>query len=80
MKCHECALHGDAEDAVGICADCGRAACVEHSRVQHVPQFRNTGGGAGGPFVRLPSDRRRFVCRQCDSAVGPPEPEEFIAS
>jgi len=76
MNCYECAVQGESREAVGICRLCGRAACPEHSCVQHMPQFEDRGVGMGGPVVRLPQDRPRFVCRECQAVVGLRAPEE----
>ena len=53
------------ETAVGICQSCGRGTCVAHGRVTHAPRFRRSTGGIGGPVVRVPGDRPRWLCLEC---------------
>ena len=68
MRCHACAVSDKTEPAVGMCASCGRAVCLEHSVVRHIPQYRRSSGGIGGPMIRLPVDRRRLLCTECEAA------------
>jgi len=68
MQCHACAVGGKSEPAVGMCASCGRAVCLEHSVVRHIPQYRRSAGGIGGPLIRLPVDRTRLLCSECEAA------------
>jgi hypothetical protein len=69
MRCYDCAIEGKAEEAVGVCTSCGRATCLEHGKVQHVPQYRRSQGGIGGPIVRAGVDRTRWVCRECKASA-----------
>ena len=68
MRCYECAVREKGEEAVGCCALCGRGVCLGHSRLERTPQYRNTGGGIGGPYVRCAQDKARLVCRECAGA------------
>jgi hypothetical protein len=70
MHCHACAVEGKSEPAVGLCTGCGRAVCLEHSVVRRTPQYRRSTGGIGGPMIRLPVDRSRLLCTDCDAALG----------
>jgi len=69
MKCYDCAVNDGVAEAVGICSICGRAVCLKHATMQHLPQHRVSEAGIGGPIVRLPHDRPRLVCQECDAAV-----------
>jgi len=68
MRCYDCAVEGKVEEAVGVCLSCGRATCLAHGTMQHVPQYRRSEGGIGGPMLRLPRDRPRWVCHECARA------------
>jgi len=65
VNCYDCALTGKDRSALGVCVLCGAAVCREHGVMQALPQYRQTGGGIGGPLVRAPHDQRRLVCRHC---------------
>lgn len=68
MNCYDCASDEKTTEAVGVCAVCGAGVCSEHAVVQTLAQWRNTGSGIGGPYVRAPKDQRRFVCRDCEQS------------
>ena len=70
MKCYDCATDDRVAEAVGICSICGRAVCLNHATMQHLPQHRVSEAGIGGPIVRLPQERPRLVCQECGTAVG----------
>jgi len=71
MKCYDCGVSGQTEEAVGICLICGRGVCRDHSILQHLPQTCRTSTGPGTQVVRCPTDRLRLVCRECDVASKP---------
>ena len=71
MRCYDCAVEGKAEEAVGVCMSCGRATCLAHGTMQHLPQYRRSTGGIGGPMIRLPVDRSRLVCNDCAASADP---------
>ena len=68
MRCYDCALEAKAEEAVGVCRSCGRATCLAHGTMQRLPQYRRSEAGIGGPMVRLPEDKPRWVCHECEAA------------
>lgn len=61
MDCFFCSADGSAAAAVGVCADCGCAACGRHGAVQNVRRSART----GNMFEERPVEIRRFTCAAC---------------
>lgn len=76
MKCYDCTTEGKPEDAVAVCRSCGRATCLAHGTMRHLPQYRRSEAGIGGPIVRLPADKPRWLCHECEAAGATTTAEE----
>jgi hypothetical protein len=65
MNCYFCAGTGEREPAVGVCTDCGRAACKRHGAVETVSVSVRT----GNMFEQRSAEARRFHCDDCRALV-----------
>jgi hypothetical protein len=65
MNCFFCAESGTHEPAVGVCTDCGRAACERHGAVETVSISVRT----GNMFEQRPAQASRFHCDACRTLV-----------
>ena len=65
MNCYFCAQAGPPGAAVGICTDCGRAACLRHGAVETVSVSVRT----GNMFEQRPAEAHRFHCDACRALV-----------
>lgn len=63
MNCFFCSDEGSRAVAVGVCIDCGCAACERHGAVETVRISVRT----GNMFEERPMDVRRFRCAACRS-------------
>ena len=65
MDCFFCSADGSRAEAVGVCIDCGCAACVRHGAVETVRRSVRT----GNMFEERPVEVRRFGCVACRSLI-----------
>lgn len=61
MDCFFCSDEGTHAVAVGVCVDCGCAACGHHGAVETVRLWVRT----GNMFEQRPTEARRFRCAVC---------------
>jgi hypothetical protein len=61
MDCFFCSATGSSATAVGICIECGCAACVRHGAVRTATRSVRT----GNIFEERPVEVRRFTCAAC---------------
>ena len=65
MNCFFCSAEGVPAAAIGICIDCGCAACERHGAVEIVLISVRT----GNMFEERPAQARRFRCAACRSLL-----------
>lgn len=69
MRCYDCAVGGRSSEAAGVCHGCGRAICLDHSVLQHLPQHYRISDGMIGSKVRCKLDQARLVCHECEKSL-----------
>lgn len=67
MDCFFCSDEGTHAVAVGVCVDCGCAACGHHGAVETVRLWVRT----GNMFEQRPTEARRFRCAVCRTLNAP---------
>lgn len=65
MDCFFCSDDGSRAAAVGVCVDCGCAACGRHGAVETVRRSVRT----GNMFEERPVEVRRFGCVACRTLI-----------
>ena len=67
MACFFCSADGSRAAAIGVCIDCGCAACGQHGAVETIRRSVRT----GNMFEERSVEVRRFGCVACRSLRGP---------
>jgi len=73
MDCFFCADQGTRAVAVGLCVDCGCAACGHHGAVETVRLWART----GNMFEQRPKEARRFRCVVCSTRGASQNDQQF---
>ncbi len=68
LRCYECALKDETEEAVAICIMCGKGICMGHAHRIDLPIWE---GGYPIPVKVLKKGLPRFVCSDCGNILMP---------
>jgi hypothetical protein len=66
MRCYDCSIQGDRNEAIGVCHHCSVGLCVEHGALVSDPILVHE---PIAKVVALPKKARELLCRTCLDAL-----------
>ena len=66
MKCYDCSLLGDGNEAIGVCHHCSVGLCAGHGTIVADPVLVHE---AVAKVLELPKKARELLCQTCLDAL-----------